>query len=396
MNQQPPVEWLASRVPQVPGQLAERMCVSAASLQRMGGGVSGSPLWRGRTRHASEDDRVFKAHLLERFTGPRIEAIHRLSNLGAGMVELQVIDPASRLPTAWIDGAWVWQCQRWVDGCPLDASASIDPIVAGVRMIGRFQASVAAVPCDFGTGNMPLAALSRVPTAMDDRIDRLVKVLADPAAITRAAMQLRAVAGLPPDLADPLGRVVRDARRHWQRLLCELREVKNAMPSRRQWCLRDVHRENMLFETPGFETLGLETLDDAQATIRDPKATIIDPDGCRWDDPAIDIARWVGSFAITDLGIDAWWPAVLAGWRDAWPSNVQATGSRRRISCLMETTAWMSLLFWLDQVPVPAGVSSGLPAGASSSTPTTAAANYQSKIDFWARRVLGFVRLAKH
>ncbi|MGC6441977.1 MAG: aminoglycoside phosphotransferase family protein [Rubripirellula sp.] len=214
--------------------------------------------------------------------------------------------------------AGYWQLVELMPGEPLPEGAGEDCIMAGVDALCRLHAAMSW----FGQKReMPLAIRSRLR-----RLDQVHDILGKDLAVGRS---LEARELLSQAVVNAISIWNQNAVRMKRKLFSQLTS-DSSQPMLTHYVLRDIHRENLLFhdgEPSGF----------------------FDFDAVRVDTPWADLARWLGSFAVTDQADDSLWSEACE--RFALKHSVLEPGdiewghgfSRR----LHEATSWISLGNWL-------------------------------------------------
>ncbi|MDC0279118.1 aminoglycoside phosphotransferase family protein [bacterium] len=184
----------------------------------------------------------------------------------------------------WLSSAGrFWQLMDWMPGSVLPSECDTELILRGVEAIKRFHGATSW----FGTHRqMPLAIQSRM-----QRIDRVTSLL-DAWLLERGEAIGEAIGeGVCEELGDVVQRAIglwrQDAVKMKRRILSQLMQ-DSSRPLPTQFVLRDIHRENLLFEDgcpSGF----------------------FDFDALRVDTPWIDLSRWVGSFVQGNSSDDELW-----------------------------------------------------------------------------------------
>ncbi len=291
----------------------------SVSLESVPSGLSGARVYRCRK---SKDQSFALKRWPIATSSERVHFVHRVVSLarlrGCQLIpQLHITDRGSTVFTCQRE---CWELSDWVSGMPLQRTASDDHISAGVAAIASFHQATFALRAD---------SAPTVSAAIIARMKRLVELDHE---LPQAFVQ-----PLPPELAPRLAEVVQLAReilrQHWTTRRLRIQRDLNRWADQtvaNQDVLRDVHREHILFVP---SELGSQI----------PSA-IIDFDAVRADSPAVDLARWVGSFSSIPARSDDLLTAAAAEYRRHWRLNDMQCDLART---LIDTSCWINLANWV-------------------------------------------------
>jgi len=245
-------------------------------------------------------------------------------------------------------GARYWQLFDEMPGDPLPVDAEQKEVMAGVDALSRLHGAMSW----FGQRReMPLAIRSRLK-----RLDQVHEILGVELTGERALRNLNLNQQFDPrKLPDEncqhgtnqpsegiqdtgkLTHAISNAISIWNQNAVRMKKklflqltTDSSAPMPTQYVLRDIHRENLLF-------------DKGQAS------GFFDFDAVRVDTPWADLARWVGSFVVHDQAEDSFW--LQACERFAATHSVlgseDVTWGHGFAKRLHEATQWISLGNWL-------------------------------------------------
>ncbi len=221
----------------------------------------------------------------------------------------------------------IWQLSEWMPGEPLRVDCDLRSIERGGAAICRFHSSISAFHdggCSDGN------TLKSVP-AIQDRLDRVQW-------LTPRLFRIleRFEAGVA-DLPSPLDAALHEARQlvswKWNEVAARITRSLSKDAQRHwsgQYVIRDIHRENALFEAG--EASGL-----------------VDLDAVRIDTPWIDLARWAGSFLGNCHENQAVWDAATAGFcgKHTLNNSPEMEFGPELAANLCYATTWIALANWL-------------------------------------------------
>lgn len=231
-------------------------------------------------------------------------------------------------------GQNLWEVSRWQPGRPLSIDADVDQIIAGVQAIAAVHRAADAVqpPAD-----------DRVAPSVLERITRLNSVdlnLKSPSELTDRYCRCYpgVESSMRAEFLETLSRAIWTLQHGWPIVgpgILRRLESWASQPTQCHFVIRDVHRMHLLFEHESDQRIGF-----------------IDFDAMRIDTPALDLARWIGSFADSARpDLDVMWDRAVAEYdrENPFPEGCNV----RRIDwvrLLHESGVWGSLANWVDWV----------------------------------------------
>jgi len=231
----------------------------------------------------------------------------------------------------------IWELATWMPGQPLAYDAPFDLIRTGAGVIAKVHQELRRA----GTWQRPAEAIN-------ERLNRLNRLRHS---LSRC-FDINLDGHVHPSVVVPLSTARGLLAVNWPRMSEQI--VRTLSPFRDrslpvQYVLRDIHREHMLFR--GGNVSGM-----------------IDFDAVRIDTPAVDLARWAGSFSQFRQDPAGIIDCVLAGYFDApplpgvsgqpdTPGNIADFGGpdsaaptsdfRTLILVISESSLWLSLANWV-------------------------------------------------
>ncbi len=253
----------------------------------------------------------------------RIDEIHQLMRLARSHdcpLVPDIVAPQSRVgkSAALRAAGYCWDLVDWMPGEPIEADTAIEKISAGVAAIARFHLST-----------RHLGRRAQVAPAVVDRMLRL-RQLSDRIG---SLVELSDSAALNSPLEDAVRRAAQLLGTHWNQVRTQIGQSLAAhmdRPVLTQYVLRDVHRQHILFS-------------------EDRPSGLIDFDAARIDTPAVDLARWAGSFLAGPHEQAAVWQAVAAGLvRESPLLPSELVDQQIALAKLIaQASPWISLANWL-------------------------------------------------
>jgi len=308
-------------VPAVPDTVVRSILdpLGVVSVHSISPGMSGAKLYRCDTK---EDGASLALKRWPRGTRQkRIDEVHYVMrqsrNNGCSQVPLPALIDDAKSATLIVDG-YCWDLVEWMPGQPIDVDGSLRQIQAGAETIARFHASL-----------LGLGQQHQVAPAIIDRLSRLQE-------LDSLMPSLLDHADRNP-LVPPLGRAIHQAsqllRLNWNQVRPRIVQSLSTyadQPVNTQYVMRDVHRQHILFSD-------------------DQPSGLIDFDAVRIDTPAVDLARWAGSFLVGPHDQRSIWEAVLAGIRSGSTSREVDTGESEidLAQSIALANPWISLANWL-------------------------------------------------
>lgn len=231
-------------------------------------------------------------------------------------------------------GEGFWEVSRWQPGQPLSVDANVDQIIAGVQAIAAVHRASHRVqrPAD-----------DRVAPSVLERIRRLNSVdlnLKSPSELTERYCRCYpgVESSMRAEFLETLRRAIWTLEHGWPIVgpgILRRLESWASEPTQCHFVIRDVHRMHLLFEHDPDQRIGF-----------------IDFDAMRIDTPALDLARWIGSFADSARpDPDAIWDRAVAEYdcENPFPNGCNV---RRMdwVRLLHESGVWGSLVNWVDWV----------------------------------------------
>lgn len=297
----------------IKGADVERAIASWFPAQRcfaksiIGGGLSGSLLWRLQMEDAS-------SWVLRRWvpgtSERRLVEIHsvlqRLQQASFPLMPQFLIHPTTR-QLWWHDGAAAWSCARWIDGARVAVNqlqgAEVDSISAELsRAAAEFTNAAQLAFGPPSSNDLVIESGIGVAPAVTERLARLVEL---DQRFHGNWQQLRVTASSLDQLygCRELAAAVCTLGNIWSEASSNCREKllgwgKQAVPLR--WVLRDCHAGNALFRHGGEFGNG-----DLIAWV--------DFDAVRIDTPAVDLSRIVGSIS-AEYGANSVCPIAVSRW----------------------------------------------------------------------------------
>ena len=263
----------------------------------------------------------------------------------------------------------LWEVANWQPGRPLCLDANVDKIAAGARAIGSFH----RVSMKLNRHSPP-----QTPKSIHDRIQRLASIqlnLPSPDVVAERYLELHCVtdAGERSEFRQAVFDAMTTLRQGWPIVgdeLCQRLAFQATKPTHCCFVMRDIHREHALFDDEQFDDEQFDgdlpdgdqpdgeqfdgDLSDGDLSDGEKASQVrfIDFDAARVDTPAIDLARWIGSFATADRNdMDAILTESLAAYQKENPSLV----SKQHhwidlIGLLQHSGAWGALANWVEWV----------------------------------------------
>lgn len=247
-------------------------------------GLSGSQLFRCHGRQASvlrrwpigtATDRVREIHAVITSASKTCEWIPRYTTA-----------PSSGGSYVTDSSGAIWELVTWKSGRPLGVDASQDQIRAGAAAIARVHRHL-----------MGMGVSSQPAPAIRERLERTRQLCEQLPRCFDRPLSGR----VHPSVVAPLQTAIGMLRGRWSLRAAEISRrlspwLERPMPV--QYVLRDIHRENMLFDSGRVSAL-------------------IDFDAVRVDTVAVDLARWASSFSAFARDRPGTIENVLAGyWSD--------------------------------------------------------------------------------
>lgn len=303
-------------------------------------GMSGAQVYRCVDRHG----RQFALKRWSRGVDQnRMDEVHRVMHVarssGCTLVpEIIELPNATGKSASVVCGEFAWDLVTWMPGDPLENDASLQHIESGAMAIYQFHAHT-----------IGLGRRTQIAPAVIERLLRLRQLDKQ----IGSFWQLNRISDLPLPLKAAVEQAASLLSAQWkaarQRIIRSLSKYEN-QPVINQYVIRDVHRQHILFA-------------DDQPT------GLIDFDAVRFDTPAVDLARWVGSCWIDPTNdrprdVETLLEAILAGisaecsFMDRYYGEHEIALAR----AFAYANPWISLANWLvwllvEQRTFPAGSS---------------------------------------
>ena len=318
--------------PTLPSGLIDRLGWSGLveSADRIPPGFSGAAVWHVKLSGLGE-------HALKRLPSgadaARIKQTHCFVQAmrEAGAVGLPSFFRWEQAGTLVRFGDHLWEASSWQPGQPLAVDADIDEIAAGAAAIGRLH----RVAMDAGLGHR-----RQIAPGVVDRIQRLSSIDLTIARSSESLAQRNTQ--IAPESRTTIDRAANLLKQGWPIVGPGIMDRLMHRANRPIDChcvLRDVHRDHVLF---GNDDWGNDQ-------IQDDKIRFIDFDAMRIDTPALDLARWVGSFSAGDR--DGLWDRSMAEYRrECSIPDVLEDDWAGLVNLLHESGTWGSLANWVKWV----------------------------------------------
>lgn len=291
------------------------------------GGFSGARVWRVT---ANESTWCLKAIPSHQVDPTRQAGLHRLlQHLADGGLDFVPRPRHTQSGERWLlTGGNLWQCETWLPGeADRTPHVTTDRIAAGLQALARWHqraVSFAPLPAEQPWFRSHPAEPS---PAVRERARRLHDW--NPSRLKN--LQQRARSRVPCELSPALELIVGEGLRRGPSLL-GLLQAWHDHPVAIQPCLRDIWREHLLFT--GNQVTG-----------------VIDPQACRCDTVAVDLARLLGSLCGNDRAGWRTGMAAYVGIRPLSTAEELLVGLLDQTGCLLAGLHWLETLTERDTLP---------------------------------------------
>lgn len=306
-------ESLSGDLNRLPQRVRERLIVphQITSARLVGGGMSGALVFRCNGS---------RSYALRRWPPTPIERVRKIHRIIATAAEDCALFPkwhaaADQSDLVLDDQGLIWDLSDWLPGQPLETSATLEQITRGVEAIAVAHQALSHLGEDTGRANSVMSRLQRIEAIRPRLPHALSRIDAAPQELDSTLREASGVLVRWPTIADSLTR--------------RLTAVAN-QDFRRQFVLRDIHREHVLFQD-------------------EIPSGIIDFDAVRLDTPLLDLSRWVAGFdQFRDRPAEVI-DAALAGYRSEKRFRAGTDGGqdRKLVGLLAAATTWIGLANWV-------------------------------------------------